>query len=489
MKEIKEMTYDELKVAYREQQDKLGSLYENAKNRELNEEETRQESTLNRELTMIKRQMDSMNMDAARESATGDHRKEEMAASFREMLKDARSNGGLREILLSAGTNTDGTTNTYGNIDASGAINLTIHQLIPTLHEGLGLPIGLNLVTGVTGNELWPVSINDVEMEEVGEIEALSDQVLDFKNITPVSRRIGLTVPVSNRAIDNAAFDLMGFVQQKFTIAMREYLAKKIYSRAEWTGNKGPFAGKAAAGVITIGSDTYKQILTKVAEFSDKGFFEGEVCLAMDRVTEAELMATPKISGAAGGFVIENGKCCGYNYVVSHFVNTEFNSTGKLAAGPGRYILIGYYEWFAAQTHDEVRMTIDATSQAVSKKNITAVTMNLAASFTDLSIYINGANGQTQAFAAYAVMNASENKVLAGQHNVFPGKSATKQLSAVTNLAGATISYEVTTSLTGTSVTSSGVLTTGTTTGTAVVTVTASDGTNSVTDTINVIVA
>ena len=46
--------------------------------------------------------------------------------------------------------------------------------MIPTLHEGLGLPVGLGIVTGVTGNEVWPVSINDVEMEEVGEVEALT---------------------------------------------------------------------------------------------------------------------------------------------------------------------------------------------------------------------------------------------------------------------------------------------------------------------------
>ena len=62
--------------------------------------------------------------------------------------------------------------------------------MIPTLHEGLGLPVGLNVVTGVTGNEVWPVSINDVEMEEVGEVNALEDQVLNFAQITPTVRRV-----------------------------------------------------------------------------------------------------------------------------------------------------------------------------------------------------------------------------------------------------------------------------------------------------------
>ena len=493
MKDYKSMTFDELVAAKREANDKLGELYMKAANRELKDDEKQEEINLTREVKMLKMAIDDVNAGDAHERNLSEQKNEALQAQFRELLKDSRMNPGKaqREILLSPGLNSDGTSNVSANIDASGAIRLTIHDLIPTLHEGLGLPQGLNIVTGVTGNEIWPVSINDVEMEEVGEIEALSDQVLEFANITPTVRRMGLTVPVSNMAIDNAAFDLMAFVQSKFEIAMREYWAKKIYSRAEWTGNKGAFSGLAPIGVIKLGSgDEYKQILTAVAQFSDKGFFEGEVCLSMDRVTEAQLMATPKIKGAAGGFVIENGRCCGYPYTVSHFVNSEFNADGKLVAGKGRYLEIGYYEWFAGQLHGDVRLTVDATSQAVSKRNITAVTLNLASSMTDLSTKINGAGGTTQAFGCYAVMDATTPEVLAGQHAVFMSKSSTKQLTAICNVAGAVITYAITTPLTGTSVTSAGVVTAGTNAGTAVVTVTATlPDASTVTDTINVVVA
>ena len=123
----------------------------------------------------------------------------------------------------------------------------------------------------------------------------------------------------------------------------------------------------------------------------------------MDRETEAELKATPKIAGAAGGFVVENGRCAGYPYVVTHYLNTELDSADRLVPTAKKYIGIGYFEWFALQQHGQVRMTTDATSQAVAKKNITAVTLNTAWSFTDLSKYINGANNTTQAFAIYEV--------------------------------------------------------------------------------------
>lgn len=399
---MKKKTFAELRQQRMAANEKLGDLYSKAANRELTSEEKILEMNLTREIRQCEDAMRGLNLEAENRKNTMSREKSIKTARFREMLKDIRLGKADREILLTAGTNSDGSTNTDGNIAASGAINLTIHDLIPTLHEGLGLPIGLNIVTGVTGNEIWPVSINDVEMEEVGEIEALSDQVLDFAKITPTVRRVGLTVPVSNRAIDNAAFDLMSFVQSKFTIAQREYLAKKIYSQAAWTGNKGPFSGMTP-GTITLGDDAYKNILSAVAQFSNKGLFEGHVCLAMDRVTEAELMATPKIAGAAGGFVIENGKCAGYDYVVSHFVNTKLDTNGKLTSTTDRFLEIGYWEWFALEQHDEVRLTVDATSQAVAKKNITAVTLNTAWSMTDISTYINGAKNVSQAFGLYKI--------------------------------------------------------------------------------------
>jgi HK97 family phage major capsid protein len=395
---MEKMTFMQLREARNKANEKLGDLYMNAKNRELTAEEKIEEMNLTRELNQLDEQMKFLNRENDNAKAQAEASKANKAKAFRELLKDVRNGKADREILLRPAQTGD--TNA---IEASGAINLSIHEMIPTLHEGLGLPVGLGVVTGVTGNEIWPVSINDVEMEEVGEVEALTDQVLNFAQITPTVRRVGLTVPVSNMAIDNAAFDLMAFVQTKFGIALREYIAKKIYSQAEWTGNKGPYSGKTPQN-IELGADAYKNILQAVAEFSNKGFFEGNVCIAMDRVTEAELMATPKIAGAAGGFVIENGKCAGFPYVVSHFVNTTLNSAGKLVPTSDRFIEIGYWEWFALQQHGDVRLSIDATSQAVAKKNITAVTINTAWSMTDISVYINGANNESQAFGLYKIV-------------------------------------------------------------------------------------
>ena len=403
---MKKMTKDELQVRNREIQDRMAELNDKAyaeNKREFTEDEQREWKALTRESELIRQQIVSMSSDAELAKM---REAEDKNIKLRELLKD---NGQKREILLwPAGGNTT------ANVTASGAIQLSIHELIPTLHEGLDLPSTLRVVTGVTGNEIWPVNVDDVEMEEVGEVEALNDQVVNFANITPVQKRVGLKVPVSNMAIDNAAFDLMAFVQTKFTLALRKYLAKKIYSQANWSGNKGPFAGLTPKGTITIGGGAYKSILKAVAEFSDKGFYEGGVVLIMDRATEAELKATPKIEGAAGGFVIENGLCAGYPYVLTHYINTTLSGS-SLVPTADKCIGIGYFEWFALQQHGDVRFVIDPITLA--DKNVTRLVLNTAWSMTDLSTHINGGtpvtDGEghttypTQAFALYKIEDGS----------------------------------------------------------------------------------
>jgi HK97 family phage major capsid protein len=409
---MKQKTFAEWREQYMSANEKLGDLENKNANREVNEWESAeqmQKITLEREIAEAKRGMDLCNADAANREAQKIHRNADLNARIRELMMESRETKSTRTITLKP-VASESETN---NIKASGAIELTIHELIPTLHEGLGLPQGVNIVTGVTGNEIWPVSIDDVELEEKGEIETLSEQNLNFANVTPTPNRVGLCVSVSNNAIDNAAFDLMAFVARKFDLAIRKYLAKKIYSQANWQRNKGPFSG-LTAGTITLGADAYKNILAKVAEFSDKGFYEGQVCISMDRVTEAELMATPKVPSAAAGFVIENGLCAGYPYTVSHFVNTTLDSANNFVNTADRYIEIGYLEWFALQFHGDVRTIIDGGSAAVAKDNVTKMVMNLNISMTDLSTHINGGDPQsdghggytypTQAFGLYKIV-------------------------------------------------------------------------------------
>lgn len=383
-----------------EKREKLNALSAQAANAE--GESLRE---INNQITDVKMDILSDNVDELRELVEKANKREEkrdVNAYLREVLKGVRESKQAREITL-------GTAAAKGQILESGAVALTIHDIIPTLNEGLGLPAGIKIVTGVTGNELWPVSVDDAKIEEVGETATLSAQDLNFDNIQPTAFRGGIRINVSNTAIDNADFDLLGFIQGKITLALKKYLAEKLYSQAAFTGNKGPFSGLAAAGSITLDANAYKNILKAVAAFTDKGFDSSKVCLVMDATTEAELKATPKAAGQ-GGFIIENGKCAGYDYVVSHYINTKLkggsgSDANNLIPTTDKSIGIGYFDYEALQQHGTVRLVVDATSENVAMRNITAVVMNTAWSFTDLSKKLNEKGGTTtKAFARYTVV-------------------------------------------------------------------------------------
>lgn len=392
------MTIKELQAKRRELNDKLGGYDQTLQIRELTDDEKAAQAKAEREYKAVCRELSAAIQDEQARSLVKPEPAKTAGQQLREVLKGVRDGSQSREIVLGTGTD--------GDVASSGAVNLTIHDIIPTLNEGLGLPVGMSIVTGVTGDELWPVSIDDAEMEEVGETVALSDQDLHFDNIKPSAHRTGISVVVSNTAIDNAAFDLLGFVQNKFTLALRKYLAEKLYSPAAFTGNKGPFSGLASAGTITLGDTAYASILKAVAAFADKGYDVSRVCLVMDASTEADLKATPKAAGQ-GGFVIENGKCAGYDYVVSHYINTTLDTDGKTLKDAGtKYLGIGLFPYEAVQQHGDVRLTVDSTSKAVAVKNVTAIVLNTSWSFTDLSVKTttNGKkNTTTTAFALYTV--------------------------------------------------------------------------------------
>ena len=392
-------TVQEALAHNREILDKLASLDEIAQTRELNEEEKKTLAALQREHQGLTREITFMNQQAAAAS----HREvKSKNAIMREALDFLRANPQRELTLGTVGSNPG------GSITESGAIALNIHDLIGTLNEGLGLPSTLTLVTGVTGNDLWPVSVDDVDLEELGENVEVNDQNLHFDNIQAVAHRVSLAVSVSNSAIDNAAFDVFSFVQGKFQLALRRYLAKKVYSQANFTGVKGPFSNLASSGDIEIADGkTYKNILKAVAEFTNKGFDSSMVVLVIDAITEAELKATKKAEDA--GFVIENGTLAGYPYVVTHYINTTLDSDGKTLKGTtDRYIGIGYFNYLALQQHGTVSMRVDNSSAAQARKNLTTFVFNSAFSATDLSKKLNKKGGTTtQAFALYKLTEPS----------------------------------------------------------------------------------
>ena len=386
----------------REIQARMSAIYlqmEKEKREEYNAEEKREMEELQHEMEDNRREI----MLSKDEAAIAELRENiDRNKQYREYLQGVRQKREDNTVTLAPKSPADGTS-----ITESGAIVLNIQDIIDTKENGLGRPAGQSFITGVEGDELYPYSINDVELEEVGEVEAINDQALDFTNIKVQSRRVSLSVGISNKAIDNAAFDLVGFVLYKVAKAWEIYFAKKNYSHAAWTGNKGAFS-EVTPETITFGNNIGAIIDEKFGEIAEAGFDDLGV-VVISPAMEAKLKHTFEGNGVAAHAIIENGLLCGHPYVATKHVNYKLNGSGKYVKDSDEYIGLGLFQYLPIQQHGEVRQTVDAVSAAVAKENKTVVVFNTEISITELSKLVNGnISGKPQAFKLLKVQFPSE---------------------------------------------------------------------------------
>lgn len=324
---------------------------------------------------------------------------ENRAAKLREVIKKCSQQRENATTILANAVTEGGDQNTLGNLESGGLIPVTIAEIIDTKVAGIELPDDLKLVLGVTGTEIIPYSTNDVQFSVEGEVTKVAEQSLNFANIKAAPQRVAASVPVSFRAIDNAAFDIIGFITYKFQKGWAMFRALHIYAHGTYTKLQSPFA-QVTAETLTLDENIGKNLAKKVAEMYDLGF-EGEPEFIMDKVTEVELKFTKLIPGSTDSdrTVVENNLCVGYKYKVSPYVDYSINTSGKATKDTDRYIAIGHFGYLQEQQHGEFRFNIDGTSQANFDRGTVAIGMTTDYSLTELSSKVNGnANGKPQAF-------------------------------------------------------------------------------------------
>ena len=343
---------------------------------------------------------------------------EEKGAKLREMLKNCVNKRENATTIL-ANAVTEGTDqNEHANLDAGRLIPVTIRDIIDTKVPGIELPDSLRLVTGVPGTAIIPYSPNDVKFSVNGEVQKVGEQALDFANIQATPVRVAASLAVSHRAIDNAAFDILGFMTFKMQKGWAIFRALHVYAHGAYTMLQGPFAKIAAADIeeLTLDENIGKNLAKKIAEMYDLGF-EGDPELIMDKVTEVDLAFTPRIPDTHGDkTVIEDGKCVGYNYKVSPYVDYSIDANGaatKDFAGTGasrkavRYIAIGHFGYLSEEQHGEFRFNVDATSAEVFNRATVVISMTTDYSLTELSSKVNGnTNNKPQAFKLIKLVEA-----------------------------------------------------------------------------------
>ena len=340
-------------LAILEEMDQMDQLAQR-ENRAFTEAETKKYDALMREDNRlhieIQGMLDANQLEQMREVKSKNEKLRELLKKCKENREDFSEVLQTREAANSTTILKDAADgNTVANLEAGGLVPLFVHEMIDTKVPGLELPDDMPIVYGVTGNEIYPYCTNDVKVTVAGEVEKISEQNINFTKLTASPERITAAVAISNRAIDNANFDLAGFITYKIRKAVGMTNALHVYSHCNFSHNlKSPLAA-VTVEELTLDENFGKNLAKKIAAMWDLGF-EGEPELVMDKETETDLRFLRRIPGQIGDrTVIENDRCLGYRYKLSPYINYALNGSNVPAADGNHYIGIGHWGYLAAE--------------------------------------------------------------------------------------------------------------------------------------------
>ena len=379
---------------------RIDELDELSNTRELTAEEQKEQRSLIEESAKLSTRAKALASGAELAAIKS---REDKGKELREMIADCFSHkraANATTILANAITTGDD-QNEKANLEAGGLIPVEIKPIIDTKVPGIELPDDLKMLTGVTGTQVIPYSINDVKFTVEGEVTKVAEQALNFANITTSPKRVCASVPVSRRAVAQAAFDIIGFLTFKFTKGWAMFRALHVYAHGAYRDVIGPFA-TVTVEELTLDQNIGKNLATKIAEMYDLGF-EGDPEIIMDKTTEVDLKFTKLIPGTTDSnrTVVQDGQCVGYRYKVSPYIDYAIAQNGIATKDATyRYIGIGHFGYLNEQVYaDGIEFNVDGTSQENFDRNVIALGMGLDYSLVELSSKVNGnTSGKPQAF-------------------------------------------------------------------------------------------
>lgn len=391
---------------------RIDELDELSKTRELTAEEQKEQRSLIDESAKLSTRAKALASGAELAAIKS---REDKGKELREMIADCftHKRAANATTILANAITSGPDQNEKANLEAGGLIPVEIQPIIDTKVPGIELPDDLKMLTGVTGTQVIPYSINDVKFTVEGEVTKVAEQALNFANITTSPKRVCASVPVSRRAVAQAAFDIIGFLTFKFTKGWAMFRALHVYAHGDYRDVIGPFA-TVTVEELTLDENIGKNLAKKIAAMYDLGF-EGDPEIIMDKATEVDLKFTKLIPGTTDSnrTVVQDGQCVGYRYKVSPYIDYAIASNGIATKDSGRYIGIGHFGYLNEQVYaDGIEFNVDGTSQENFDRNVIALGMGLDYSLVELSSKVNGKNGKPQAFKLIKLIEpASSNEI------------------------------------------------------------------------------
>ena len=411
---MKEMTKAQIQERQLAIWNRIDELDEAGKTRELTAEEVKEQRELVDESAKLSTRAKALASGAELAAIKS---REDKGKELRAMIADCftHKRAANATTILANAITSGPDQNEKANLEAGGLIPVEIKPIIDTKVPGIELPDDLKMLTGVTGTQVIPYSINDVKFTVEGEVTKVAEQALNFANITTSPKRVCASVPVSRRAVAQAAFDIIGFLTFKFTKGWAMFRALHVYAHGDYRDVIGPFA-TVDVEELTLDENIGKNLAKKIAAMYDLGF-EGDPEIIMDKATEVDLKFTKLIPGTTDSnrTVVQDGQCVGYRYKVSPYIDYAIASNGIATKDATyRYIGIGHFGYLNEQVYaDGIEFNVDGTSQENFDRNVIALGMGLDYSLVELSSKVNGNNNnKPQAFKLIKLIEpASSNEI------------------------------------------------------------------------------
>ena len=342
--------------------------------RELNEQEKAQHAALLREWEANKREITLLNIEREAAAAAPKKTANQLLRETVKAVREGKVDGNFVLTREATSTITSGIIQVgeKTNMDTAG-IPVSIQEIIKPLEAELVYSkVGLKVQTGVRGKIQWPVLDNSIEVSVGGELDTVDTKVLEFDKITTTPYKLGISVEVSNEAINDEAFDLIGLITEQIGRGTGRTLNKRVLAlsapsvKADFVG---PLVSHKQAVTFAGAVPTYAELKALKGKVLASNASMAGFCYIMDAAMYSALEATPKDAGS-GRFVIEGGKIDGDVIFLTDL--TEYANK----------VVCGCFAYEALNQHGATNFIVDPYTQA--KKNITVFTLNADWSLTYL---------------------------------------------------------------------------------------------------------
>lgn len=210
----------------------------------------------------------------------------------------------------SAGTTptpTAGAVGVTSNEVAAATFDLNRGLLEPLRKNSLTTKAGFRWETNVQGTPIW-ASFGTIEADLVDEVEELKDKKIDFSRISAKPHRLGVTIPVSYRALNQSAYDLRSIIMNEIRKAMDYKLNEWFFHAKDDDGkftkvSKNPFETLYPTTKLTYTANvTWKDLVGLETEVLTKDV-DGEGCYLMNPAEYQALKYTPIVGDIYPAFM------------------------------------------------------------------------------------------------------------------------------------------------------------------------------------------